>query len=113
MKLYNLHSDPESLLYFSEASEVIPTVFWDTYVNIPEELRKREVAISKDAEYSYVYAREVLKKPFALGEEAISKDALYAKLYAKNILKGPFPAGEETIAEANATWRKDMRASRS
>ena len=113
MNLYNIHSDPQSLLYFEEAPEIVPDLFWYKYKNNPEELKKREREISKYAEYSYLYAREVLKKPFALGEEAISKDALYAKLYAKNILKGPFPAGEETIAEANATWRKDMRASRS
>ena len=100
MKLYNLHSDPESLLYFSEASEVIPTVFWDTYVNIPEELRKREVAISKDAEYSYVYAREVLKKPFALGEEAISKDAKYSRWYARDVLEKDFYLDDKLIAKA-------------
>ena len=70
-----------------------------------------EDAIAKDAWYAYFYARDVLKGPFPLGEEAISKDPDYAHYYARHVLKSPFPAGEETIAEANATWRKDMRAS--
>ena len=87
MNLYNLHEDPQSLPHFGEAHEYVPNLFWDKYRNKPEELRKREAAISKDPDYAHYYSRHVLK--------------------------GPFPAGEETIAEANATWRKDMRASRS
>ena len=77
MNLYNLHSDPQSLLYFEEAPEIVPDLFWDKYKNNPEELKKREREISVDAEYSYYYARGVLEGPFPAGEAAISKDEKY------------------------------------
>ena len=48
MNLYNLHAEPESLLYFEEAPEIVPNLFWDKYRNKPEELRKRERAIAVD-----------------------------------------------------------------
>lgn len=99
MNLYNLHINQESLLFFVEASEVIPTLFWAKYKNNPEELKKRERYIAAAAEYSYLYARKVLKKTFPLGEDAISKDAHFAYHYAKDILRGPFPAGEEAISK--------------
>ena len=99
MNLYNLHISPESLLLFKEADEYVLEVFWDKYRNKPGELRKRERAISKYAEYSYYYVRDVLKRPFPAGEAAIAKDAYHANNYARDILKGPFPAGEAAIAK--------------
>ena len=98
MNLYNLHINPESLLLFVEASEVIPTLFWAKYKNNPEELKKRERYIAADAEYSYLYARHVLKGPFPAGGAEIAADALFAYWYATNVLNGPFPAGEAEIA---------------
>ena len=47
-----------------------------------------EKAITKSSEYSYLYAREILKKSFKMGEPAISKEAGYSYYYAKNILIG-------------------------
>ena len=99
MNLYNLHSAPESLLYFGEATEIVPVLFWEKYKDNKEELKMREKAISRDAEYSYLYARIVLRGPFPLGEEAIAKSSFYSYLYAHYVLKGPFPAGEEAIAK--------------
>ena len=98
MNLYNLHSDPQSLLYFEEVPEIVPDLFWDKYKNNPEELKKREREISKYAEYSYYYARGVLEGPFPLGEAAIAKRGVYAYYYARFVLKDPFPAGEAAIA---------------
>ena len=98
MNLYNLHINQESLLFFVEASEVIPTLFWAKYKNNPEELKKRERYIAADAEYSYLYARHVLKGPFPAGEAVIAQNASLAIGYAADILKGPFPAGEAAIA---------------
>lgn len=103
MNLYNLHVDPQSLPHFGEAHEYVPNLFWDKYRNKPEELRKREAAISKDPDYAHYYARHVLKGPFPLGEEAIAKSAWYAYWYARYILEGPFPAGEAAIA-TNPEW---------
>ena len=58
-----------------------------------------EPAIATNAGYSYEYAIEVLKcKPFPLGEPAIAMDWAYACDYAIHVLKGPFPAGEPAIA---------------
>ena len=83
MNLYNFHSNPESLHGHDEAYMHVPVVVWDKYKNNPDELKKREDAISKNATYSYLYARDVLKKPFPNGENAISKDTLYSRLYKK------------------------------
>ena len=99
MNLYNLHADPQLLLYIEEAPEIVPDLFWDKYRYDKEELQKRERAISKYAEYSYYYARYVLKGSFPAGEEAISRDAKYSYLYAIGVLKGPFPEGEEAISK--------------
>lgn len=116
MNLYNLHSAPESLLYFGEATEIVPVLFWEKYKDNKEELKMREKAISRDAEYSYLYARIVLRGPFPLGEEAIAKSSFYSYLYAHYVLKGPFPAGEAAIAAdgyyantyANKALKKDF-----
>ena len=62
-------------------------------------LRSAESAISKDAEYSYYYARFVLKGRFEKGENAISKDADYSCSYARYVLKGKFEKGEDIISK--------------
>ena len=43
--------------------------------------------ISKNAKYSYLYALDILKGRFELGEKVISKDAHYSYYYARNVLK--------------------------
>ena len=99
MDLYNLHSEPESLLYFGEATEIVPVLFWEKYKDNKEELKMREKAISLVAFYAYLYANYLLEGPFPAGEAIISKDAKYAHWYAYDVLKSPFPAGEAVIAE--------------
>ena len=99
MNLYNLHSNPESLDHFEKVTANNPAIFWERYKKNKEELKKREKYIAKSAQYSYYYAKNILKGPFPLGEEAIAKDTVYANEYAKEVLKGPFPAGEEAIAK--------------
>ena len=99
MNLYNLHSDPESLDHFEKVTANNPAIFWEKYENKPEELKKREKYIAKSAQYSYYYARDILKGPFPLGEEAIAKNSNSAYEYAKDVLKGPFPAAEAAIAK--------------
>ena len=47
--------------------------------------KELEPIIAKSAEYSYMYADEVLSDEFKLGEKAIAKDSDYAFWYAKYI----------------------------
>jgi hypothetical protein len=58
-----------------------------------------EPAIAKDSWSAYGYAQYALQGPFKLGEPAIAKDSDYSYYYAKNVLKGPFKLGEPAIAE--------------
>ena len=58
-----------------------------------------EPIIAKNAEYSFLYAIEVLDDRFELGEKAIAKDYYLAYRYAKLILNGPFNLGEPVIAK--------------
>ena len=106
MNLYNLHISPESLLLFKEADEYVLEVFFRKYRDEPEELRKREKAISVEAYYAFYYAQDVLKRPFPAGEAVIASDAYYAYYYARDVLKGPFSLGEATIAtDAKYSYR--------
>jgi hypothetical protein len=57
-----------------------------------------EKIIAKSADYSYLYAKDVLKGPFPLGEASIAKYAYYGCLYATYVLKGRFKKGEAAIA---------------
>jgi len=47
--------------------------------------------ISKDAYYSYLYAKYVIEGRFILGEPAISKNAEYSYWYAINVIKSRLP----------------------
>jgi len=67
------------------------------------ELGKRipelEPVISQDAQCSYLYAREVIKVRFILGEAVISKNAQYSYFYARYVIKGRFELGEPAISK--------------
>ena len=99
MNLYKFHSDPKSLLHHDIAHEKVPAVVWDKYKDNPEELKKREAAIAKDPQYAYMYAREVLEKPFPAGEAAIAKGLYYALRYACDVLKKDFYLNGKLIAK--------------
>ena len=99
MNLYNFHSKPESLYQYEKITETNPDIFWEKYEKDPEELRKREKYLAKDARCAYYYARDVLKGPFPEGEEAIIRDVDYTLWYAQYVLEGPFPKGEAMFAE--------------
>lgn len=57
-----------------------------------------EAAISKDADYSYRYARDLIEGRWEPGEEIISKDANYSYEYALHIVKGRWEPGEKAIS---------------
>lgn len=99
MNLYKLHKDPTSLLHNDKAHEILPDLFWKKYEKQPAEMKKREPAIAKDAYYSYIYARDVLKRRFPAGEPTIAKDSGFAYTYALFVVGGPWPEGEEAIAK--------------
>lgn len=64
---------------------------------------RNERLISKNSEYSYYYALEILKGRFELGENAISKDSEYSLFYAKEALGERFRLGEKAIIE-DTVW---------
>jgi hypothetical protein len=99
MNLYKLHNNPKALDHYDTTHEQIPELIWEKYQDDPVELKKREKYIAKDAEYSYLYAIEVLKGPFKAGEAVIATNALFSYFYAMHVLKGPFKAGEAAIAK--------------
>ena len=98
LNIYKYHTHPESLPLYEKAMECIPDLFWEKYKDNPEELKKRERAISMSAKYSYFYALNVLKTRFEAGEKSIATDAWCSYRYASDVLNGRFEAGEETIA---------------
>ena len=55
-------------------------------------------AIEKDAKISYEYAKATGER-FVKGELAISKNAQYSLAYARDIIKGRFELGENIISE--------------
>jgi len=58
-----------------------------------------EPLISKDAYWSYLYARNIIKGRWELAEPFILKDAYYSYLYALNVIKGRWELGEPTISK--------------
>jgi len=75
--LYKYHSNPD----YPEAFEVVPELVYEKYFKNPEELKKREHILAKDAKIAYLYADKVLNGRFELGEAAISKDGYWNEKY--------------------------------
>jgi len=67
--------------------------------NLGLRIPELEPTIIQDAEYSYLYARDIIKGRWELAEPIISKDAHCSYLYAKNIIKGRWELGEATISK--------------
>ena len=100
MNIFLLHSAPETLKFFNQIQNNVPTYFWRKFSEKPEELKKREKYIAKDPHYSYLYARDFLKGPFPAGEEAIATDSYNAYVYARDVLKKDFYLDGKLIAKA-------------
>ena len=64
-----------------------------------------ETIISMHAQTSYVYAKDIIKDRFILGEKTISKDIHYSLLYAQHVIKGPFHLCHPIIF--NSSYKKD------
>ena len=81
MDLYKYHSNPETLARYAEANDVVPERVYD--IAMSGKLNPRqEDTLAKSSEYSYMYARNVLRRPWPKGEDAIAKSAEYAYNYA-------------------------------
>ena len=63
----------------------------------PNKRNELEKIIANDAEFSYIYAKNVLKGRFEKGETTIATDAEYSIEYARDIIKGRFKEGEGNI----------------
>ena len=103
MFLHKLHNKPEELDHYDDL-DLVPSIAWEKYKNSPDELRKREKLWVRAAETVYYYAKKVLNGPFPLGEPAIAKDAQWSYMYTYDVLKRkPFKLGEPEIAK-DAHW---------
>ena len=116
LNLYKYHTNPETITGFDQVMNSVPDLAWehivgtfedeDDYLDAIEtgeidleELRKREHVWAKSAEYSYLYAKNVLSgERFVKGEDAIATNAEYSYAYASYVLKGRFEKGEDAIA---------------
>jgi hypothetical protein len=65
--------------------------------------KNQEKAISKNGYYSLLYARNIIKGRFELGEKNISRCAEHSYLYAYHALRGRFQKGERIISKS-AHW---------
>jgi hypothetical protein len=101
MNLYNYHKNPEDLHRHDSKEDHVIELFWGKYFGNSKELKKREKTIARDSHYSLIYAKDILKGRFPLGEPAIAKSSHYSYLYAKDVLHGKFPLGEPTIAKSS------------
>jgi lambda repressor-like predicted transcriptional regulator len=69
----------------------------------PDPALERQILVSKNAQWAYKYAGNVLRAPWPAGEPVIAQNAQWAYLYALGVLKKRFPAAEPVIAQ-NAEW---------
>jgi hypothetical protein len=96
--IYELHSKPHTLKHHDKLDTHHPDYVWSRYEHDPIKLKQLEHLWAKSARYAYIYASET-HRAFTAGEEAISKSTEYSYLYARDVLKGPFPAGEDAISQ--------------
>lgn len=59
-----------------------------------------ESCIVQDAQYSYLYARDIIKDRWLEAESVIMQDVYYAHLYARDIIKGRWQEAEPTIMKS-------------
>lgn len=69
------------------------------YVKRGFEVKKNEMInrIATEPKESYLYARQVLRNRFELGEKAIATDAFYSYMYSCYVLRSRFKLGEPVI----------------
>jgi len=76
-----------------------PYQAYDKAYDLGKRIPELEPIISKNAQCSYLYALNVIKGKWELGEPAISKNAYYSYLCAKHVIKGRWELGEPAICK--------------
>jgi hypothetical protein len=77
---------------------------YNNFIHCKIKTRKYEYIFAQDPKLSYLYAKDILKARFELGEYSIAKDPYYSLYYAAHILKNRFPQGEPVIK--NSKFKK-------
>lgn len=99
MNLYQYYNQPTQLDGNENIDTMLPQFFYKLYKYDPQELKKRETGIAKSPEFSFKYARFILKGRFPEGEDAIATSPKFSFKYARAVLKRKrFPLGEPAIA---------------
>ena len=98
LNLYRFHAQPQQLMGYADASAKIPSIAWDM-AKTKAQKQELEHLWAKDTEYAYLYAQDVIGKPWPPGEAAIANDPVSAYLYARFVIKKPWPPGEAAIAK--------------
>lgn len=97
MNLYNYHDEADKLIGHADKDELVPREVWNKYKKQPEELKKREKILARNAATAFFYASHILNDRFKLGEPALAKNSKYALYYAELI--GEFPLAEPLFAD--------------
>jgi len=81
-----------------------PKDVYDQAVKKGKRLKSYENVVAQDADYSLLYAKNVCKGPFVMGESSISNHPFNAYLYCKDVIKQRWYSAEDAI-------KKDCRSS--
>ena len=110
MNLYKLHSEP-AVLQGNDKQMQIPVIAykhlrrWGARLTLSKGKRKKlEQIIAKSAEYSFKYARDIIRDRFELGEDVVSNDGEWGYFYAKQIIEGRWEEAEPAILTGDSKW---------
>lgn len=118
MNIYEFHNNPSILKGYDQRNSIVPKLVYDNIIANEHQLKgsdDEEAIIATSPTYSYLYAREVLKGPFVIGEKAISLNARRSYRYAKDVLGHRFLLGEQAILNdpvVSIQYAKDVLKSR-
>lgn len=94
---YKFHSDPETLFNYNLARQTVPEIAWEM-ATTNEQKRKLRHLWAQDPKLAYLYALDVIEKPWKPGEAAIATEGRWAYYYADHVLEHRFEPGEAAIA---------------
>jgi len=105
MNIYKLHSKPDTLNNYNKINMLPENAFMSIkrqkYDSEAERIKLLKV-VAKDAYYSYKMGR-LFGERFKMGEPTIATDAEWSYMYASDVVRGRFEQGEEAIA-TSAKW---------
>jgi len=97
MNLYQYYNEPSQLAHYEDVF-LTPTFLISNYgISNPSHLFNFRNVFTKDAEYAFWYANNIIEGEFPEGEEVIAKSAEYSLKYARAVLGRRFYKGEEVI----------------